>query len=325
MVGLVAGALLASGGWRFYMEYTKPYDGPETIWETKVAILDELAPQPSELDHRDLEFNAFKRIADIDYAEHPRQVFDLYVPTDGTNSYPLVVFIHGSGLARATKGDTPNDWAVPLLRKGIAVAQIEYRPFKSTKIEFKYPAQIDDCKSAIRYISKNSANYGIDGSRIGLMGESFGGHLAATVGMISNTDVFDVPLRGTCVINGMTDFMSYKDEAAHHRQSLGIAWPALDATTSGYVEPMREEDPDAPRMASAVTHVHAAASPFLLIYGFTDPVIPPQQGNRLFTKLRNAGVDVELSIVPGAGHGGPVLCNSSTRHSVVQFFTKILH
>lgn len=324
--GLVAGIILASLGHLLYSAWTKPYDGPEKIWATDVVAVTELTPTPHEADRSDLEFVSFRRLPDIKYGDHDRHVLDLYLPTESVKTpYPVVLFVHGSGLARATKGSSPNDWTVPLLQQGIAIAQVEYRPIKSTKIEFTYPAQIDDCKAALRFISMNSKEYEIDSQRIGLMGESFGGHIAATVGMSADADATaNVQVNATCVISGMTDFTSYKYEAAHHRQSLGIAWPALDATIRAYVEPMRQQDPEAPRMASAVTHVHPKASPFYLIYGFSDPVVPPQQGNRLYTQLRNAGVDVQLAIIPGAGHGGPALCNSSTRRNVKEFFTRTL-
>jgi len=103
-----------------------------------------------------------------------RQKLDLYLPNDGTN-LPLIINIHGGAFKAGSKAD-----GVPVeyLAQGYAVASIDYRLSQQAK----YPAQIEDCKAAVRWLRAHAPEYRLDPSRFATWGSSAGGHLAAMLG-----------------------------------------------------------------------------------------------------------------------------------------------
>ena len=108
------------------------------------------------------------------YGEHERQKLDVFVPK-GDGPFPLVVWVHGGAWEAGSKDGNP---AAVLMDRGFAVASINYRYSKQAV----FPAQINDCKAAIRWLRANAKKYKIDADHIGVMGASAGGHLVALLG-----------------------------------------------------------------------------------------------------------------------------------------------
>jgi acetyl esterase/lipase len=118
----------------------------------------------------------------------PEQQIDLYLPTNG-NGGALVVYIDGGGWEHGDKtGDSVNPNNLQWLWKGYAMASINYRLAPSAL----WPAQIQDCKAAIRWLKAHAHEYGYDPNRIAVVGESAGGHLAAMLGTTTGLKIFDV-------------------------------------------------------------------------------------------------------------------------------------
>src|ERR1700723_2489372 len=113
-----------------------------------------------------------KVLLDLPYVEngHRQQKLDLYLPAQPKG--PLLVWIHGGGWQAGTKDKPPG---LATVKNGVAVASIEYR-FSQDAI---FPAQIEDCKAAIRWLRAHAAEYNIDPNHIGVWGSSAGGHLVA--------------------------------------------------------------------------------------------------------------------------------------------------
>ena len=125
--------------------------------------------------HRDLAYVS---------AGHPRQRLDLYLP-ERTGPLPLLVYVHGGAFRGGDKGDGP---ALEYLDEGYALASINYRLSQHAV----FPAQIEDCKAAVRWLRAHAGEYRLDPDHMAIGGTSAGGHLAAMVGTTGLVRDFDV-------------------------------------------------------------------------------------------------------------------------------------
>jgi acetyl esterase/lipase len=218
---------------------------------------------------------------------------DLAVP-EGTGPFPVVVWIHGGAWMQGDKFDCP---AAFLVDNGFAVASINYRFSKQAA----FPAQILDCKSAVRWLRANSAAYKLDGKRIGVWGASAGGHLAAMLGTTSDTADFG-PNDGSSAVSAVCDWCGPADLATLKEQ-CGPNW-GLDLQSDHAVHYLLAGGFDSRLLlkASPITYVHSGIPPFLILHGDSDNVIPLAQSEELAEALKLAGVENTFVIVKGAGH-----------------------
>ena len=115
---------------------------------------------------------------DLEYVAggHERQRLDLYTPEKADGPLPVIVWVHGGAwMGGAKDAGVP---ALPFVGKGYAVASINYRFSQHAA----FPAQIEDCKAAIRWLKANAKAFDLDPERIGVWGASSGGHLVTLLG-----------------------------------------------------------------------------------------------------------------------------------------------
>jgi acetyl esterase/lipase len=236
---------------------------------------------------------------DLAYVDggHERQKLDLYLPKDRENKVPLVVFVHGGAWLAGDKGAARA--ALPLVSQGFAVASINYRLSQHAT----FPAQIHDCKAAIRYLRANADKYQLDAERIGVWGPSAGGHLAALLGTSGGVESLEGNLGHndqSSQVQAVVDWFGPTDlvqmGGSHNRPN------APEARLLG--GPVQERLAEA-KSANPITYVDSSDPPFLIMHGDKDPVVPYSQSELLDAALREAKVEVELVRVAGAGHGGP--------------------
>ena len=239
---------------------------------------------------------------DIPFVETPQRTLrlDLYLPEEESDEgRPLVIWIHGGGWLGGDKDPCPLAF---MAGSGFVVASTTYR-FSHEAI---FPAQLEDCKAAIRWLRAHSVRYGIDEERVGVAGASAGGHLAALVGTTGGTDRFDVgdhldrpsTVQAVCDICGPTDFFGTPlPEGDPMAVALTDAWERLVGAPA---ETANREKFDA---ANPIAYIAEDCPPFLIIHGDADELVPAHQSELLATALREHGVDVTLEIVPGADHG----------------------
>src|SRR5512134_682392 len=133
-----------------------------------------------------------ENLNDIEYTcigDHPL-LLDLHIPTNGVPPYPVVVWLFGGGWNRGDRRARPVVRLVDdnLYQHGYAIAAIDYR----LSGEAKFPAQLEDCKAAIRFLRTHAESFQLDANQIGVWGFSSGAHLAALVGLTGSTNQFDV-------------------------------------------------------------------------------------------------------------------------------------
>jgi acetyl esterase/lipase len=242
-------------------------------------------------------------LRDIEYVPggHERQKLDLYLPkgAPAAGARPLIVWVHGGAWLTGSKEGCP---AVRFTHDGYAVASINYRLSQHAI----FPAQIQDCKAAIRWLRANADQHSIDPNRIGVWGPSAGGHLVALLGTAGDVNDFDVGLnagvssrvQAVCDFFGPTDFtkMSLFPGDENH--------DAPDSPESKLVGGPIQENKDKVQRANPITYVTKDDPPFLIVHGDKDPTVPYNQSELLRDALVKAGVSVAFHTVQGGGHGG---------------------
>ncbi|RZF66033.1 alpha/beta hydrolase [Sphingomonas populi] len=229
---------------------------------------------------------------------------------------PLLIWVHGGGWVAGTPQGAAAyaDWPGVLARmaaRGYVVAAVSYRLAK----EAPFPAAIRDVKAGIRWLRSQDAAFGIDTAKVGIWGESAGGHLigvAATTCGVAKFDPVDERRRRTTDVPAATPPSDCVQAA--------VGWFGIyDFNFEGPVKipPQPPEDPTRlfvgcttaqcttaqKTWVSPVTYVDKTDAPMLLIHGDADVAVPYQQSERMAAVLKAAGVPVETLILPGANHG----------------------
>jgi acetyl esterase/lipase len=268
--------------------------------------------------------------ADLQYVPDgdSSQRLDLYLPdTPTAKPLPLIVWIHGGGWSAGSKAACP---AVGFVKQGYAAASVEYR-FSQKAV---FPAQIQDCQAAIRWIRVNSKKYNIDPDHIGVWGESAGGHLVALLGTLGDKHVFPAiggnekesdRVQAVCDWYGPADFTTLKEQAATDTnvKSAVSYTNGLDGYSKLIGVPIGQPSEQA-LAVSPIHYVSRESAPFLILHGTKDPLVPYAQSEELAASLRKAGVDVTMQKCPGAGHTGPAFHLPAARRQMNAFFDKYL-
>lgn len=235
-------------------------------------------------------------LKDVEYGKGGERALKLHIlrpKTAPKDAMPVLVWIHGGGWQGGSK-DSGIGRLAKYAERGYCCASIEYRFSK----EAVFPAQIEDCKCAIRFLRAKAKEYQLDPDRIGVWGSSAGGHLVALLGTSAAIKELEGKggwpeqssrVQAVCDFCGPADFPKWGD----------TAHPAVLALFGGKVK----EKAELAAKASPVTHISKDAPPFLIVHGDEDKVVPLDQSESLNAALKKAGIDVTLHVVKGGGHG----------------------
>ncbi len=230
---------------------------------------------------------------------HERQKLDLYVP-DTEENLPLIIWVHG-GAWRG--GDKTHYVRMEYLKAGYAGASINYRLSQHAV----FPAQIEDVKAAVRWLRMNAETYRLDPNRFAAWGSSAGGHLVAMLGTAGDVAEFEVGenLKVSSRVQAVVDYFGPTDFLQMDAQSLpdGLVHDTPDSPESQLVGGPIQEHQDRVAKANPITYVSKDDSPFLIIHGDKDKLVPYQQSVLLKESLEEAGVPVTFYKVEGGGHG----------------------
>ena len=263
-------------------------------------------------------------------------VLDLYLPSEpARRPAPVIVFLHGGGWSGGTRTTGP-DFKRYFAQDGFAMAAIEYRLTPSVT----FPANVEDVRTAVRWLKANAGAHAIDPDRICLWGTSAGGHLAAVAalaprGTFEGSGDLDRSSAVRCVLDayGPTSFDRMDAQTEQERATLqtpvvtinvggrrgggerGAAGPPAGGRGRGAVphdDPASPESrligaaiqtaPDRVRAASPLTYVNKDAPPFLIMHGLADSSVPHGQSVLLYDALKDAGREVTLRLIDGLPH-----------------------
>jgi acetyl esterase/lipase len=252
-------------------------------------------------------------------------LMDIYRPERPAGPrVPAVVYIHGGAWVSGSRAES---WVAPKLAlfttRGWVAASIDYRLSSVAR----WPAQIHDCKCAVRFLGAHAADYGIDPERIGAWGDSAGGHLAAMLGVSAGVREFEgrggwagssSRVGAVCAWFAPSDFLSMPGQPSKIDRSKP------DCPEAMLIGGPLAEKPDVARAASPVTHVGPESAPFIIMHGIDDEVVPVEQSRILHRALTGAGVESTLRLFEKTGHGGgwPAFQSPATKAEVLAFFER---
>ena len=259
-----------------------------------------------------------KKMADIEFAKAGDKslLLDLYLPKNATGKVPVIMWVHGGGWKNGSKNKVKGLW---LVEQGYALASISYRLTQ----EAIWPAQINDCRSAVRFLRSNADKYGLNGDKIAAWGGSAGGHLVAVLGTQDLPKDEKVSSRVQAVLDwyGPSDLLTMPPNNVSEKRTAEMVANSNGAKLLGATV---REVPKLAKEASGFWNVSKDDPPFLIMHGEKDPGVPLEQSTKFHDKLKAAGVSSELFIVKGAGHGGKLFMAEECNKVILNFFDKVL-
>jgi acetyl esterase/lipase len=269
----------------------------------------------------------YKVISDIPYSNCPnssKQKLDIYIPNNN-KPMPCLVWIHGGAWLTGSKDGLAEEIDT-LLYQGYVIVSIEYR----LSSEAVFPAQIVDCKTAIRFLKENGVKYMIDSSRIAVAGSSAGGHLAALTGTSAYITSLEEKGMGSenasSRVQAVIDFYGPTD------------FLIMDELPENCHDPMIHLDPNSPeskllgcnikdcpekvKIANPITYITRDDPPFLIFHGGFDCTVTPESSILLKKKLIETGIEADFHLIPNAGHGGKEFVSPEIKTLVLDFLNR---
>lgn len=244
------------------------------------------------------------------YGEFWQQSLELYMPNTCAPP-PLVVFIHGGGWL---SGDALDVWPYTssLMDRGFAVASLNY----TWSFNGEFPAQIHDCKGAVRWLRANAAALGYDASNIAVFGDSAGGHLAALLGTSAGVAELEGDVGGNLEYSsavqvvgdfyGPTDLLALGADGSSLDGEISslFGWD-IDDIAANQANPAYADLVALVESANPINHITPGDPVFKICHGTDDDIVPISQSELLNSALQSSGVSSSFLTVPGFGHKLP--------------------
>lgn len=270
---------------------------------------------------------------DLPYATlSPAQKLDVFLPDQGDGPFPVILHLHGGAFAVGDKRDIHVLPYLKGLRRGYAVASINYR----LSGDAVFPAGLQDIKAAIRWLKAKAGQYHLDPRRFAACGGSAGGNYAAMVALTDKVTAFDDPRLGDfdlpCSVQaavdwfGPTDFLKMDEQLAESGLQGPGAHSEASSPESRYLGAKITDVPDRAQRANPMTYIHHDMPPILIQHGRMDHLVPVQQ-SVIFAEAikRVVGPDrVEFEILENADHADPLFETDENTNRMFAFLDKHL-
>lgn len=274
-------------------------------------------------------------VHDVAYADSSNaQKLDIYLPS-GEGPFPLVMYVHGGAFKFGDKGINEATGAFSyLLDAGYALASINYR----LSGESLFPAQIQDVKTAVRWLRANAILYHLDARRFGAWGASAGGHLVSLLGTSANVASLEGAELGhaeqSSQVQAVVAWYAPIDflQMDTHLLQNNLCGPEYithnnpDSPESELMGAPIQSIPEIVRTANPTTYVQSGMPPFLIEHGTDDCVVPAQQAQLLYDAMlpfTRTGYN-ELVYIPGATHADLLFEQAMNMRRVIEFFDRHL-
>lgn len=248
---------------------------------------------------------------------------------EGAGPFPVILFFHGGGWQQGDKSHM-HKWIRLSAAAGYAGVSAGYR----FAPQFKWPSQVQDAKTAVRYLRAHANELNIDPARIGVMGESAGGYLALMLGVTSPADGLEGDGGYSEFSSGVKTVVSYFSATDLTLPSLKLS-PELEAEMLAYYNKSLTEvradftgatGPDDPvlKKISVVSYVDKNDAPVLMFHGDSDPFVSMEHALRLQRAQEKVNVPNQVIIVKGGGHGWTGALQEQTTQQMTAYFERML-
>ena len=243
----------------------------------------------------------------VEYANHDGVALlgDLYRPT-APGAHPALLLIHGGGWTRSSRANH-RFWGPYLARHGYVAFSVDYR--LATNDRATYPQNVHDVKAAVQHLRGSAAAINVDADRIGVMGESAGGHLAALLALSGDSPKLANPYTGdrhhgvSTRLKVAVPIYAVFDLLSHWEHELVIR--PRDVCTEMYLggSPMEIRDIFYEASPISWTTIHNNHVDFLVVWGTADEMVDSEaQSSRFVTALNRAGNFTRTVPITGAPH-----------------------
>ena len=300
--------------------------GAQAVDSTEVAPIEKVASElldnsaKSEVQAEERRKYRFEKKGAIVFRKLPdcEVKCDVYQPESDV-PLPAIIMIHGGAWRHGSKIAMLRH-ARRVARVGYVVVSINYR----LAPKYPWPAQLDDCQYAVRWLKKNAQAYNIDAQRIGVFGYSAGGHLAALLGTMDREDNarFENTLSGDD--EELKEFSPAVGAVAVGGAPCEFSWLDEGSEVLNYwMGGSRKSLPEKYRLASPIEYVTADDAPFFIFHGTADMLVPLQSPTDFHQALKAKGVPSTLLSVDGSGHIA-TFSKADLLQQIIPFFDKHL-
>ena len=233
----------------------------------------------------------FKIIKDVVYSKRNKLHCDIYIP-ESNKPNPVIIQLFGGGWEEGNK-----DFQIPisqsLAKEGFASIAIEYRAAP----QYKFPSQLTDIKSALKFIKNNAKEYNFDINKIGIAGISAGGNLSVIAGMTLGN--FNPQIKCAISFHGPMNLIAYSQYDLDSKVKPKWAQILVHQFIGGRIKDLSQNS----KKASPFHLVNKKSAPILFIASKKDGSVPYEYAQKTTEKLKKLNVPAKLILHDSDFHG----------------------